>query len=62
MSLRELLARLGAPAANRAAQGADAPPAWLTDWLSHPAVAPPDGPAPMAVARGATHLSIPAAR
>ncbi|HEX6256309.1 MAG TPA: NmrA family NAD(P)-binding protein [Euzebyales bacterium] len=62
MSLGELLARLGAPAEEPAARRADAAPAWLTDWLSHAAVAPPDGPAPMNVARGAIHLPTPAAR
>lgn len=62
MSLGEVLARLGAPAEPRTVSHADDPPAWLTDWLSHPAVAPPDGPAPMTVARGATHLPTHAAR
>ena len=55
-----LLGRLGAPAAPDGVPSGDAPPAWVADWLSHPAGAPPDGPAPMTVARGATHLPSPA--
>lgn len=62
MSLGELLARLGAAADARPESTTDAPPAWLADWLSRPAVAPPDGPAPMTVAHGATHLPAPTAR
>lgn len=62
MSLADLLMRLGAPPDPRAGHAAGDPPAWLADWLSHPAVAPPDGRAPMTVARGVTHLPAPAPR
>lgn len=62
MSLGDLLGRLGARAAQRRVEASAPPPAWVADWLSHPAVAPADRSPSMTVARGAIHLTATAAR
>lgn len=57
IGLGDLLVRLGAVAHADGDRPAGSAPRWVGDWLSHPAVAPPDGPAPMTMARGATALT-----